>query len=124
MKLQDRVAIVTGSAQGIGKAYAMKLSEEGAKVVIADILDAKGVQQEIERKGGEALALQIDVSDEASTKEMALKTIERFGRIDILINNDAIFGTIVKKPFHDLSASEWDDVIRVNLKGTFLCETH
>lgn len=121
MKLKDRVAIVTGSAQGIGKAYAMKLSEEGAKVVIADILDAKGVQQEIERKGGEALALQIDVSDEASTKEMALKTIERFGRIDILINNAAIFGTIVKKPFHDLSASEWDDVIRVNLKGTFLC---
>lgn len=121
MKLKDRVAIVTGSAQGIGKAYAMKLSEEGAKVVVADILDAKGVQQEIESRGSEALALQIDVSDEDSTKEMTLKTIERFGRIDILINNAAIFGTIVKKPFHELSALEWDDVIRVNLKGTFLC---
>jgi NAD(P)-dependent dehydrogenase (short-subunit alcohol dehydrogenase family) len=121
MRLKDRVAIVTGSAQGIGKAYAMELSEEGAKVVVADILDAKGVQQEIESRGSEALALQIDVSDEDSTKEMTLKTIERFGRIDILINNAAIFGTIVKKPFHELSALEWDDVIRVNLKGTFLC---
>jgi NAD(P)-dependent dehydrogenase (short-subunit alcohol dehydrogenase family) len=121
MKLKDRVAIVTGSAQGIGKAYAMKLSQEGAKVVIADILDAKGVQQEIESKGGEALALQIDVSDEQSVKEMVLRAINQFGRIDILINNAAIFGTIVKRPFHEISAVEWDEVIRVNLKGTFLC---
>ena len=121
MKLKDRVAIVTGAAQGIGRAYALRLAQEGAKVVMADILDAKGVQQEIEIKGGEALALQIDVSDEKSTTQMAQKTIERFEKIDILINNAAIFGTIVKKPFHEISPLEWDDVIGVNLKGTFLC---
>ena len=71
MRLKDRVAIVTGGAQGIGKAYALKLAEEGAKVVIADILDAASVQQEIESKGGESMALHTDVADEKSTEEMA-----------------------------------------------------
>ncbi len=121
MKLGGKVAIVTGGAQGIGKAYSMRLSEEGAKVVIADILDSKGVQQGIEDKGGEALALYTDVSKEESAEEMARKTVERFGRIDILINNAAIFSTIVTKPFFEIPAKEWDDVIRVNLKGLFLC---
>ena len=121
MRLKDKVAIVTGGAQGIGKAYAMRLSEEGAKVVITDILDAKTVQQEIEAKGGEALALYTDVSDEESTEEMARKTLERFGRIDILINNAAIFSTLETKPFFEISSKEWDDVMRVNLKGMFLC---
>jgi NAD(P)-dependent dehydrogenase (short-subunit alcohol dehydrogenase family) len=121
MKLKDRVAIVTGGARGIGKTYALRLCEEGAKVVIADILDAKVVKQAIEKKGGEALVLYTDVSEEESTKEMARRTIERFGKIDILINNAAMFVSIVKKPFYEISAPEWDDVIRVNLKGTFLC---
>ncbi|MDP6178455.1 MAG: 3-oxoacyl-ACP reductase family protein [Desulfatiglandales bacterium] len=121
MKLEGKVAIVTGGAQGIGKAYAMRLSEEGAKVVIADILDSKSVQQWIEDKGGEALALYTDVSKEESAEEMAHKTVERFGRIDILINNAAIFSAIVTRPFFEISAKEWDDVIRVNLKGLFLC---
>jgi NAD(P)-dependent dehydrogenase (short-subunit alcohol dehydrogenase family) len=104
MKLKERVAIVTGGAQGIGKAYALKLAEEGAKVVIADILDAEAVQQEIESKGGEALGLHTDVADEKSTEEMAQKTIERFGGIDILINNAAVFATLETKPFFQISA--------------------
>ena len=99
MRLDGRVAIVTGSARGLGKTYALRLSEEGAKVVIADVLAAKGVQEEIEEKGGEALALHTDVSEEESAKEMARRTIQRFGRIDILINNAAIFATIETKPF-------------------------
>jgi NAD(P)-dependent dehydrogenase (short-subunit alcohol dehydrogenase family) len=121
MRLQDKVAIVTGGARGIGKAYALRVFEEGAKVVIVDILDTKGVQQTIEEKGGEALSLHTDVAEEESTREMARRTIERFGRIDILINNAAIFANIVKKPFYKITAKEWDEVIRVNLKGIFLC---
>lgn len=121
MRLEGRVAIVTGSARGLGKTYALCLSEEGARVVIADILDTRDVRQTIEERGGEALALHTDVAEEESTKEMARKTIERFGRIDILINNAAIFAGIETKPFFQISVQEWDDVIRVNLKGAFLC---
>jgi len=121
MRLKGKVAIVTGGARGLGKAYAMGLSREGARVVIADVLDTKEARQAIEKQGGEVLALHTDVSDEKSTNEMAQRAIESFGRIDVLINNAAIFASIVKKPFYELSGQEWDDVIRVNLKGTFLC---
>jgi len=121
MRLDGRVALVTGAAQGIGRAYALRLAQEGAKVVIADILEGSGVQQEIASKGGEALALKIDVSDEQASTEMAEKTVERFGRIDILINNAAIFSTIKTKPFYEITPREWDDIMRVNVKGPFLC---
>ena len=121
MRLKDKVAIVTGGAQGIGRAYALRLAEEGANVVIADILDGSRVGQEIKKKGSEALALHTDVADEKSTQEMAQKTVERFGRIDILINNAAFFSSIVKKPFHQISGEEWDLVMSVNLRGPFLC---
>ncbi len=121
MKLTGKVAIITGGARGLGKAYALRLAEEGAAVVLADVLDAIPVQEEIEKKGGAALALHTDVTDEANTQEMARKTIERFGRIDVLINNAAVFAHLGKKSFMDISAEEWDEVIRINLKGTFLC---
>jgi NAD(P)-dependent dehydrogenase (short-subunit alcohol dehydrogenase family) len=121
VKLKGKVGIVTGGAQGIGKAFALRLAEEGAKVVIADILDGKAVQQAIEDKGGEALSLIVDVSDEKATHEMASRTVERFGRIDILINNAAMFSWITRKPFYEVPIQEWDDVMRVNLKGPFLC---
>lgn len=121
MRLKGKVAIVTGGARGLGKAYASRLCEEGAKVVIADILDATKVVQSIAKEEGEVLALFTDVSQEESTQEMAHKTIECFGRIDILINNAAISTTTVMKPFYEISAEEWDEVIRVNLKGLFLC---
>jgi NAD(P)-dependent dehydrogenase (short-subunit alcohol dehydrogenase family) len=121
VRLKGKVAIVTGGARGLGKAYASRLYEEGAKVVVADILDSTSVVQAIDKRGGEALALYTDVSEEESTQEMARKTIKHFGRIDILINNAAISTTIVKKPFYEISAREWDEVIRVNLKGVFLC---
>ena len=121
MRLKGKVAIVTGGARGLGKAYALRLCEEGAKVVIADILDANEVVQSITKAKGEALALYTDVSKEKSTQEMARKTIEHFGRIDILINNAAISTTTAMKPFYEISAEEWEEVIRVNLKGAFLC---
>ncbi len=121
MRLDGKVAIVTGGAQGIGRAYALRLAEEGAEVVIADISEGSGVVQEIKKKGFEAFALHTDVTDEQGTQEMAQKTVERFGRIDVLVNNAAFFSSIVKKPFYQISTEEWDAVIGVNLKGLFLC---
>jgi len=121
MKLKGKVAIITGGARGLGKAYALRLAEEGAQIVISDILDAIKVKQDIEERGGEAFALYTDVSNEESTKEMAQRTIERFGKIDILINNAAIFASLGKKPFYEISSEEWDQVLEINLKGTFLC---
>ena len=121
MRLKEKVAILTGGAQGIGKAYALRMAEEGAKIVIADIQDAGEVVRAIEDNGGEAVAMNTDVADEESAKVMAQKTLERFGKIDVLVNNAAFFANIVKKPFHEISASEWDKVISVNLKGPFLC---
>jgi 3-oxoacyl-[acyl-carrier protein] reductase len=120
MRLRNKVAIVTGGARGLGKIYAMHFLREGAKVVIADICEATWAEQLfIDQKMGDMLILHTDVSEEESTEEMARKTIERFGRIDILINNAAI--SAETKPFYEISAKEWDKVIQVNLKGTFLC---
>lgn len=121
MKLKGKVAIITGSSQGLGKAYALRFSQEGARVVVADILDTSGAVQEIEENGGEVLPLHTDVSDEESTLEMTRKTIERFGRVDVLVNNAAVFATLGKKGFSDISPDEWDRVMGVNLKGVFLC---
>ena len=121
MRLGDRVAIVTGGARHIGAAYARKLAEEGAAVVIADILEGEPVANEIHAAGGKALALKIDVADEADTGRMAVETVKAFGRIDILVNNAAIFINIQRHPFYEISAEEWDRVSAVNIKGPFLC---
>jgi len=120
MRLKDRVAIVTGGAQGLGRTFALKLSSEGASVVLADIKDSSLVQKEIESKGGKALSLFTDVADEESTEQMAAQTIERFGRIDILINNAAIYEGLRRKSFMELDLNEWDRVMNVNIKGPFL----
>jgi len=121
MRVKDKVAIVTGSAQGMGTAHALRLAKEGAKVVICDILDCEPAAKEVKAIGGEALALKTDITSEQGTGEMARKTIERFGRIDILVNNAAIFGGIQFKPFDQITVEEWDRLMAVNLKGMFLC---
>ena len=124
-RLEDRVIIVTGGANGIGRAYADGFVREGAKVVIADIDEPGAVRaaQEIEASGGEALALRVDVSDVASTEAMAVDTLARFGRIDGLVNNAAIAIRVkhVNAPLEELPVEEWDRVIAVNLRGPFLC---
>ena len=121
MRLKDRVAIVTGAAQGIGRVYALRLASEGAKVVVTDVLDAQPAAKEIAAQGGEALALRTDVTDPRSVDDMAEKTVGRFGRIDILVNNAALFGDISRKPFQEIPIDEWDRVMAVNVKGLFLC---
>ena len=121
MRLSGRVAIVTGGARHIGAAYCRKLAEEGASVVIADVLDGEPVAKEIRSAGGQALAMKVDVSSEADTARMASETVKAFGRIDILVNNAAIFIAIQRHPFYEISAEEWDKVSAVNIKGPFLC---
>jgi NAD(P)-dependent dehydrogenase (short-subunit alcohol dehydrogenase family) len=121
MSLNNKVAIVTGSAGGIGKAYAQRLAQDGAAVTVCDVLDCSETAAQIERMGGKALALKTDVSNEQSTVEMAKKTVDQFGRIDILVNNAAYYGNVKKKAFNDIEEEEWDSLMAVNLKGVWLC---
>jgi NAD(P)-dependent dehydrogenase (short-subunit alcohol dehydrogenase family) len=121
MRLKDRVVIVTGAARNIGRVYALGLAREGAKVVAADILDCSDTVGEIEANGGEALSLQVDVSKEEAAKQMAQSAQERFGRIDGLINNAAVYHNLVLKPFYEITEEEWDGLMAVNLKGLFHC---
>jgi NAD(P)-dependent dehydrogenase (short-subunit alcohol dehydrogenase family) len=119
-RLQDRVAIVTGAAQGIGAAYAEALAKEGAKVVIADILDGSATAARI-ANSGEAIAIGTDVASPASVKAMVAATLDRYGRIDILVNNAALFGGLAQRPFWEIDNSEWDKVMQVNTRGPFEC---
>lgn len=121
MRLTGKVAIVTGGARHIGAVYARRFAAEGAAVVIADVLDGSAVVNEIEAAGGRAIALRIDVSKEEDTVHMAAESVKAFGRIDILVNNAAIFIAIERQPFYQISADEWDKVSAVNIKGPFLC---
>jgi len=121
MRLKDKVAIVTGAAQGIGAHYARGLAKEGAAVAVVDILDPNPVAKEIVGNDGKALPLKIDVSDEKQTQEMARKVLDTYGRIDILVNNAAVYGTIVRKPFEEITVEEWDKIMAVNVRGIFLC---
>jgi 3-oxoacyl-[acyl-carrier protein] reductase len=118
-RLEARVAIVTGGGHGIGKAYARRLADEGAAVVIAE-LDGAASERVAAEVGG--LALHTDVADEASVTEMARRTLERYGRIDILVNNAAIFATVPmsRAPFDQIDPAEWDRMMAVNLRGTWL----
>ena len=123
-RLDGRVAIITGGGHGIGKAYAMRLAAEGAKVVIAE-LDGKAataVAAELVALGHQAIAVQTDVANEVSVKNMAQQAVAQFGRIDVLVNNAAIFATVPmsRSPFDQISVDEWDRMMSVNVKGTWL----
>jgi NAD(P)-dependent dehydrogenase (short-subunit alcohol dehydrogenase family) len=119
--LDGRVSIVTGGARGIGRAYCLGMAAEGSSVVVADVLDGQPVVDEIESGGGKALAVRVDVSDEESTSSMALASFERFGRIDVLVNNAAYFKQVKRGPFHELDVEEWDKAFHVNVRGVWLC---
>ena len=121
MKLEDKVAIITGAAQGIGAALAVGFAKEGAKLVIADVLDGKRAVADVEKAGSEGIFVKTDVTKQEECDALAKAAIVRFGTIDILVNNAAIFGDVVMKPFTDVSDEEWDRLMAVNVKGPFHC---
>lgn len=118
-RLKDKVAVVTGAAQGIGAAYAKGLASQGALVVVCDLADTSSVVDEINGEGGSAMGVSADVTDDDSLKNLVAEVEGRFGPIEILINNAAIFASIQFKPFTELSNEEWDAVMRVNARGPF-----
>ena len=120
MDLKNKVAIITGARRGIGKAIALKMAKEGAKVVVADISkeDCQKVVEEIKKLGSEGLALKLDVTDENEIKEMVEATKEKFGRIDILVNNAGIF---IQEELDKMETSKIDKELAVDLRGAILC---
>jgi NAD(P)-dependent dehydrogenase (short-subunit alcohol dehydrogenase family) len=115
MRLADRVAIVTGGAQGIGQAIARRLHEEGATVVVADL---QGHEEAAAELGG--LGVRVDVSDESDVAQLAAAVVERYGRIDALVNNAGIYSSLVPTPFEQIDVAEWRRVHDVNVLGMFL----
>jgi len=120
MLLENKVAIVTGAAQGIGRAIAGRLAREGAKVVVSDLQAAAGeaAAAEIAEGGGEARFVACDVGDAAQARALVEATADAFGGVDVLVNNAGIIHT---EDFLELSEADFDRVLRVNLKGAFLC---
>ena len=120
MRLNNKIAIVTGARRGMGRAIALALAREGANVVVSDISqeDCQKVVDEIEKLGRKGLALKCDVSSHNDVEDMVKRTVAEFGRVDILVNNA---GILTFKPFLELTDEDWDKTLSVNLKGQFLC---
>jgi len=121
MRLKDKVAVITGGAQGIGRATALAMGREGAKLVIADLQGekAQSVVNELQGSGAQAIGVAVDVANESSVKQMAKAAFERFGRVDVLCNIAGIY--YPKASVVQLSEEDWDRTIDINLGGNFLC---
>jgi 3-oxoacyl-[acyl-carrier protein] reductase len=121
MRLKEKIAVITGGAQGIGRATALGMAREGAKLVIADLQGekAQSVANELEKSGADAVGVAVDVASEASVKLMAKAAFERFGRVDILANIAGIY--YPKASVTELSEEDWDRTIDINLGSNFLC---
>ncbi len=123
-RLEGRVALVTGAGKGLGKAFCVKLAQEGADIVAvtrADMAGLKETEKEVRLLGREILLGQVDVSCEEDTQRMARDAMDRFGRIDILVNNAAYYQGVTRKQFTEIGSEEWDRMMAVNVKGPWLC---
>ena len=123
MNLKGKVALITGASRGIGRAFASRFAEEGAKLMLTTTNPerAAGVVKEIKAKGGEAVAMKADISDENDTKKIAEKVMQQYGKVDILINNAGIWYGVEAKPWDAWTVEDWDRMFAVNVKGTWLC---
>ncbi len=121
--LKDKVAIITGAGRGLGRAFALRFAAEGAKLLLPDIsLERAGATaKEIKAKGGEAAAMLADISSEKDTAKMAAEVQKLYGRVDILLNNAAIYYGLQAKPWDAWSIEDWDRLFEVNVRGTWLC---
>ena len=118
--------IVTGGARGIGRHYSQALAAEGAAVMIADIADGSGLAEELAGKHGRnaTASMVCDVSDESQVKALVAKTVERFGKIDILVNNAALYSHLEETEFTEIDVALWDKVMAINVRGPFLLAKH
>ncbi|HTY76268.1 MAG TPA: glucose 1-dehydrogenase [Candidatus Bathyarchaeia archaeon] len=120
MKLAAKVGIITGGAAGLGLAYARRFLEEGARILVADIVDPASALREL-GAAGEVHAVRCDVASAAAVEAMVAEAVRRFGRVDILVNNAALFAGLHPTPFEQIEEAEWDRLMAVNVKGVWLC---
>lgn len=126
MRLENKVAIITGASSGIGRAIALRFAEEGAKIVNADIIEepregGKKTHEKINENGGRAIFVKTDVSSSESVKQLVDRTVNEFGKVDILVNNAGIY---IQKSIHKTEEKDWDKLMEVDLKGVFLCSKY
>lgn len=121
MAEHERVVIITGGGGGIGRRYCAAFAQAGYRVVVADISGSQVVASDLAAAGHEALAVAVDVSDEASVAGLTGAAVARYGRVDVLVNNAAYFSSIVKKPFEEITVGEWDKAFAINVRGAWLC---
>jgi NAD(P)-dependent dehydrogenase (short-subunit alcohol dehydrogenase family) len=121
MDFTDKVVIVTGAARGLGQEYARQFARRGASVAVSDLRDCGETLEIIEQEGARGLATRTDVSSAESTGEMAEAVVKSFGRIDVLVNNAGLYGSLTFAPFDKLDEQEWDATMNVNVKGIWQC---
>jgi len=121
MNFTDKVVIITGAARGLGQEYARQFARLGASVAVNDLRDCSETLTVIEQEGAKGLATKTDVTSADSTADMANSVVEKFGRIDVLVNNAALYGSLTFAPFDRLDEQEWDAAMNVNVKGIWQC---
>lgn len=119
--LEGKVALITGAARGLGREYAIRLAEEGAKVVAGDVRDCNETAAAVEAAGGQAVGVELDVTNAASCEAAAKMAEDAFGRLDILVNNAALYGGLKGGRFDRLDPAEWDQCMAVNVTGMWNC---